>query len=132
MDQRFWFASKHEIDADAISIEFDGKKLVIPAMCVTERSEVIITVFDDSGKTILDDWNVTGVKRPNNGGVSEFEVTYESDTAKAYKYLAGGLVTIKVIPVAEAPYEYLEFKYNIVAVKNLYIFDGIKFERKSY
>ena len=93
LDQRFWFTSKHEIDADAINIEFDGKKLVIPAMCVTERSEVTITVFDNSGKTIFDDWKVIEVKRPNNGGVSEFEVTYESDTAKSYKYLLNFPIT---------------------------------------
>ena len=131
MDERFWFTSKHEIDEDTINIEYDGKKLVIPATCVTERSVVTVTIFDNSGKTVLDDWKVTGVKRPNNGGFSEFEATYESEKGKAYKYLAGGLVTIKVVPVAEAPDEYLEFKFNVIAIKNLYVFDGIKFERKA-
>lgn len=131
LDERFWFTSKHEIDEDTINIEYDGKKLVIPATCVTERSVVTVTIFDNSGKTVLDDWKVTGVKRPNNGGFSEFEATYESEKGKAYKYLAGGLVTIKVVPVAEASDEYLEFEFNVIAIKNLYVFDGIKFERKA-
>ena len=131
LDQRCWFTSKHEIDEDTINIEYDGKRLVIPATCVTERSVVTVTISDENGETVLDDWKVTGVKRPDKGGFSDFEVTYESEKGKAYKYLDGGLVTVKIVPVAESPDKNLEFEYNVVSVKNLYVFDGIKFERKA-
>ena len=46
-----------------------------------------------------------------------------------YKFKDGEIVTIKVIPVEESPEQYLEFKFNVVAAKKAFVFNGIKFER---
>lgn len=131
LDQKFWFNSKNEIDQDSISVDFDGKKFIIPVSYVTDRSLITVTVSDDSKNNIFEDWHIVNVDRPKDGSLSEFKVAYESDGAKTYKYTPGELVTIKVIPLAENPDKYLEFQYDVIAVKNLYLFDGIKFERKN-
>lgn len=86
---------------------------------------------DDNKNNIFEDWHIVNVDRPKDGSLSEFKVAYESDGAKTYKYTPGELVTIKVIPLAENPDKYFEFQYDVIAVKNLYLFDGIKFERKN-
>lgn len=129
LDQKFWFNSKNEIDQESINVDFDGKKFIIPVSYVTDRSLITVTVSDDSKNNIFEDWHIVNVDRPKDG--TEFKVAYESDGAKTYKYTLGELVTIKVIPLAENPDKYLEFQYDVIAVKNLYLFDGIKFERKN-
>ena len=129
LDQKFWFNKKNEVDQDSINVDFDGKRFTIPVNCVTDRSLITVTVSDDSKNNVFEDWHIVNVDRPKDG--TEFKVAYESDGAKTYKYTPGELVTIKVIPLAENPDKYLEFQYDVIAVKNLYLFDGIKFERKN-
>lgn len=130
LDNRFWFnGGGTEVNADEVTISFDGEKFIIPAACVTDRSNVVVTITGTNGTTTIEDWTVTNVKRPKNSTVSEYEVTYESKEGKKYKYQAGETITIKVIPVEESPEEYLEFTYNVVATKKVVVFNGIKFER---
>ena len=130
LDSRFWFDNKpSEINADDISISFDGEKLTIPASCITDRSTIIVTVSGENGKTLAD-WNVDNVKRPKKSeDCSEFIVTFTSKDGKDYKYQSGDVVTITVVPVAESPEEHIDFTYNVVAVKKALVFNGVKFER---
>ncbi len=132
LDNRFWFRDDvAEIDADDIPVTFDGEKLTIPASCVTDRSNIVVSVAGPNGTTVINDWTVSDVKRPKNASVSEFVVTYESKDGKGYKYQAGETVTIKVIPVEESPDEHLEMIFNVVADKKALVFNGIKFERAT-
>ena len=130
LDNRFWFnGGTEELNADEAMISFNGEKFVIPAACVTDRSNLVMTISGPNGTSTIEDWTVTNVKRPKDATTSEFEVTYESKEGKAYKYQAGETVTIKVIPVEESPKEFLEFTYNVIEEKKAIILNGIKFER---
>lgn len=131
LDNRFWFENKPEyINVDEIEISFDGENLSIPAICVTDRSNIQITISGEKDDTIIEDWAVTKVKRPKKSkNCSEFIVSFESEVANDYKYQAGETVTIKVIPVVDTPDENIIFKYNVTSDKKAFVFDGIKFER---
>lgn len=129
LDDRFWFSKSAALNANEIDVTFDGKTLTIPANCVTDRSVITVTVTGPNGTTILDDWTVDNVKRPKKAGFSEFVVTFKSEAGKDYKYQAGEVVTIKVVPVEESPEEYLVFEYNVVGTKTAFVFNGVKFER---
>ena len=129
LDNRFW-ARKNvpAIDPDGIAVEFTGKKLIIPASCLTDRSIVTVTI---SNGTVLDDWTVDKVDRPKDStDCSEFMVTYVSEKAKDYEFAAGESITITVIPVADTPEETIQFSFDVVGTKTLWVINGIEFERK--
>lgn len=130
LDARFWFEKKATpISAADIEVSFDGEKLTLPAVCISDRSRVIVTISGPNGTTTINDWIVKEVKRPKNASCSEFIVTLVSEAGKSYKYQAGETISIRVIPVAETPEEYIEFSYNVTAVKKVVVFNGIAFER---
>jgi len=127
LDNKYW-ANKEvtEIDSDDIEMEFNGDKLVIPASCITDRSEIKVTI---SSGVVLDDWVVSEVKRPKNSmDCSEFMVTLNSKEGKGHKYTVGEKITISVIPVADTPEETIDFKYE-VKKKILGVIKGIEIER---
>lgn len=129
LDNRFW-ARKNipAIDPDSIDVEFNGKKLVIPASCLTDRFIVTVSI---SGGTVLDDWKVEKVDRPKNStDCSEFLVTLISEKGKDYDFSAGETVTITVTPVADTPDETIQFRFDVVGTKTLWVINGIEFERK--
>lgn len=129
LDNRFW-ARKNipAIDPDSIDVEFNGKKLVIPASCLTDRFIVTVSI---SGGTVLDDWKVEKVDRPKNStDCSEFLVTLVSEKGKDYDFSAGETVTITVTPVADTPDETIQFRFDVVGTKTLWVINGIEFERK--
>lgn len=128
LDNRYWASENvSEISSDEIKVEFDGEKIVIPASCITDRSEIKVTI---SGGEILDDWTVTKVKRPKNSkSCSEFMVTLTSKEGKKYKYTAGEKITITVTPVVDTPDEVITFKYDVNSKKTLGILKGIEIER---
>ncbi|MCM1122600.1 MAG: hypothetical protein NC416_08455 [Eubacterium sp.] len=126
LDDRFWFENNHAgFNAAEIEVSFEGGELSIPAICITDRSAINVTVTG----TAMEDWVVTNVKRPKDASCSEFVVSLESEIGKKYKYQVGDRVTIKVIPVEESPDEYVEFEYDVIAAKKAFVFNGIDFER---
>ena len=130
LDARFWFTKEaDQIDAADFEVTFDGEKLTIPAVCISDRSTITVTITGPNGTTVLDDWTVKEVKRPKNAGCDEFVVTLVSKLGKEYKYQDGETITIKVVPVAEAPDEFIEFTFKVTAVKKVVVFNGISFER---
>ena len=128
LDSRFWATTNVEnVSRDDISIEFNGEKIVIPASCLTDRSVVTVSI---SNGTVLSNWKVKEVKRPKNElDCSEYSVTMTCDDSKNYKYTAGEIVTITVIPVADAPDYTIEFVYKVLETKTMGIIKGITFER---
>ena len=120
------------INAADIEVTFDGEKLTIPAVCISDRSTITVTITGPNGTTVLDDWTVKEVKRPKKAGCDEFVVTLVSKLGKEYKHQDGETITIKVVPVAEAPDEYIEFTFKVTAVKKVVVFNGISgFYRRS-
>lgn len=132
LDNRFWFDHKNDmVKAKDITLEFNGKKLVVPATCVTDRSSIIVSVKRGKKKHVIKDWKVKEVVRPKNSKVSDFEVTYESEKGSKYKYQDGDAITITIVPVSETPEENLVFTYNAKAEKVAFVFNHIAFERKT-
>ena len=129
LDNRFW-ARKNipAIDPDDIGVEFNGKKLLIPASCLTDRFAVTVSI---SGGTVLDDWKVEKVDRPKDSAdCSDFLVTLVSEKGKDYEFSAGEAITITVTPIADTPEENLQFVFDVVATKTLWVINGIEFERE--
>ena len=129
LDARFRFNDIEQIKANDIKMTFDGKSLTIPAVCVSDRSVLTVTVTGPDGSTTIDDWIVDKVTRPKDASVSDFEVIFRSKTGKDYKYQAGENVTIKIIPVMESPEECFEMDYKVIETKIAFVFKGIAFER---
>lgn len=130
LDARFWFTKDvDQPNASEIEVSFDGEKLTIPAICISDRSTIAVTITGPNGTTVLDDWTVKEVKRPKNACCDEFVVTLVSKFGKDYKYQDGETITIKVVPVAESPEEFIEFTFKVTAVKKVVVFNGISFER---
>ena len=130
LDDRFWFNKETEsLDENQLEVSFEGSTFIIPASCITDRSIIVATISGTNGTTTLEDWKVENVKRQKGSkDCSEFSVTYKSNTGDKYKYKGGETVSIKVVPVEEAPDEYMEFTYNVVATKKVVV-KGVKFER---
>ena len=131
LDERFRFNSDGKaFDADTLDISFDGKNLVIPASCVTERSTIAVSISNSLGETEINDWKVKKVERPKKATTcSEFKATFTSKNAKDYKYQVGDKITITVTPVAESPEKTINFNYYVVGKKVLMI-NTIEFERQ--
>ena len=101
--------------------------LIIPASCITDRSEIKVKI---SNGVVLDDWTVKEVMRPKNSiDCSEFMVTLTSNAGKEYKYTVGEKITISVIPIADTPEETIDFEYEVVEKKTLGVIKGIEIER---
>ena len=129
LDNRFWFSPKENIIEEDIDISFDGEKLSIPAICITDRSVITVTIIKGTDEITIADWVVNNVERPKDAEVSDFIVTYSSDEGKKFDYSAGDKISIKVIPTSDSEDYYLEFAYNVVATKVAYVFDSVGFER---
>ena len=131
LDDRFWFdKTSPSLNPDEIEISFDEDSLKIPASCVTDRSTISVTVTGSDGTNTFDEWIVDEVKRPEKSkDCSKFIVTFKNKDAEKYKYKAGETIKIKIIPMAEAPEENLDFTFKTVATKKMAVFNGIKFER---
>ncbi len=130
LDARFWFTKDtDQLNANEINVSFDDEKLTIPAVCISDRSTISVTVAGPNGTTTLDDWVVKEVKRPKDAGCDDFVVTLVSKLGKDYKYQDGETITFRVVPVAETPDEFVDFTFKVTAVKTAVVFNGISFER---
>lgn len=132
LDNKFWFINSPESPtADDITITFSGNELVIPAVCISDQSTILVEVNSIDGKNLISDWTVKEVVRPKNTGVSEFTVKYESKDGKKHKFKAGDTISITVVPVQETPDYTIVFEYDVIATKKALVFNGISFERKT-
>ena len=117
------------IDSKDLETYFDGEKLILPAICISDRSTVTVTIKGSSNE-VLDDWEIVEVIRPKNSTPEEYTVTFKSEKGKKHKYQTGENIIITVVPVEETPQEKVEFNYDVIGIKKAFVFDGITFERK--
>lgn len=134
LENRFRFEKKLHIDEDSLEVAFDGERLTLPVSCVSELSDIVVTVSGENGKTEFTDWVVKEVVRPGKKDdeytdCSGFTVTYTSETAKDYKFAPGESLTIKVTPVSTYPEQFSEFKFDVVSAKKVVVFKGVAFKR---
>ena len=130
LDDQFRFVKEDsDAESDEIKMEFDGDHFTIPAIYVTDRSEISAVISGDAGDIPVDDWAVSEVKRPKEDDCSSFMAKFESKTAEKYKYRDGDTITIDIIPVLETPENFYTFKYSAKTEKKAFVLNDIKFER---
>ena len=128
LDDRFWFYPVNkEKNADEIEAEFTGEDLTIPAVYLTDRYQVQVTIAGDDGVVTMNDWIIKKVSRPKSGECSEFKAVLSSQSAEDHKYHAGEMVTVRVIPSEDSEKE-LIFTFDAVSVKK-WLGKKIVFER---
>lgn len=131
LDDRFWFSKNVEtIDASTIAASFNGTELQISGGCVTNRSQIIMSIKRGATSTVVTDLLLKQVDRKNASDCGDFVVTYSSEVLKKYSFEAGDVISIQVLPVAELSDTNLEFVFEAVLVKVMLIIDMIEFHRK--
>ena len=132
LDEKFWFESAYKkLDVQNIDIDFDGKTLKIPAVCIADRSRITVSVDGSSGNQTFQDWTVKKVYRPKGADCSDFIVIFTSETAKKYKYESGDKIAVQITPVAESADEILEYDYKATVIQKAFAFKTISFERAA-
>ena len=130
LDNQFWFGTRNaELNSKDVPVEFDGKSIQFPAVFLSDKSTVTVIVSGKDGTSVINDWEVTEVKRPKNSGIEDFLVILQSKDGKAYKYQAGDEIVIRIVPVEENPDKYYDVEFVVQAVKKAFVFNGIEFER---
>ena len=131
MDDQFWFYPvNEEKNADEIEAEFEGDELTIPAVYLTDRYQVQVTISGENGETTVNDWMVKKVSRPKDGESSDFKAVLSSESAEDHKYHDGETVTVRVIPTEDSEKE-LIFTFDAVSVKKWFGMKKIVFERNK-
>lgn len=132
LDEKFWFESAYKkLDVQNIDIDFDGKTLKIPAVCIADRLRITVSVDGSSGNQTFQDWTVKKVYRPKGADCSDFIVIFTSETAKKYKYESGDKIAVQITPVAESADEILEYDYKATVIQKAFAFKTISFERAA-
>ena len=101
----------------------------IPAVCISDRSLITVSIDGSSGNQTFQDWTVTKVDRSEGADCSDFMVTFTSKTAKKYKYESGDKITVQITPVAESADEVIEYDYRATVTQKAFAFKKISFER---
>lgn len=129
LDNRFWF-NKESIDINNIDIEFDKDEICIPVSCITDKSKIVVTVFNDNEKAIYDNWTIEEVNRPKKSrDCSKYIATFTCKELEEQKFKSGQKIQIEIIPVSETPEVSLSFYYNVTSTKKLFVINSINFER---
>ena len=118
-----------QVNVDEAEVIFDGEKLTIPAWLVSQTSVIQVTVKNPGeSAVVLDDWNVTKVKREKEAGLESFTAVFKSEQAEDVEYKAGAQITIEILAYAEDQNPVV-ITYRTVEDKKMYVFNGIGFER---
>lgn len=123
-----FFADSTDADIAAMTVDFDGKQIKLPATLFSSCSKIVVTVSDGSDDTVIEDWIIKEVKR-EDGALDSFVAVFESKTAKDFDYKADMTVCIEIYAVAENSVSDAVIKYNVVGAKTLWVFDSVSFER---
>lgn len=136
-------SSKKEIKTETLDVSFDGRNVILPAECVSENTEILVSV---SGKEKAEytDWELSKTERENHETFEEYRVFYKSPSAKTFNYTGEESVTIRIITDAVRNTEPMEFKFTASKTKRNSILeewewldkasewsDVVKFERES-
>ncbi|MCQ2522024.1 MAG: hypothetical protein MJ105_06560 [Lachnospiraceae bacterium] len=133
IDDLFWFNNPNEtLDVDSISMSFEKNgEMVIPAYLITAEFELSVSIIGASGTTICNDWEIKKVDRPKKSTYTQFEVVFNSATAKKYKYQNGDMIIITITPLKDNPNETIEIRYNAVEHKGFLGSKSIELERET-
>lgn len=130
IDNKFWFNNPFDtVSANNINISYKKGEVQISADYVSDKSKIIVSVYDGKDITIFDDWVVDKVERPkDSSNVADFTVIFKSESSENYKYKDGDQITVKVLS-HNGELDYLNFDFTVKTKKNLYVFESLSFER---
>ena len=89
MDKYYWYDKDYYFPTD---VEFDGKKLTLPAGITSEKTIVELKV----GDVIIDDWHRNNIKGKKNSNYSEYRYELLSDKVKSIKFNDGDIIELTV------------------------------------
>lgn len=125
IENRYTF-SKNVKKFDA---EFDKDTLILPVVCVSEKSVVKVTVTNKDQKNIYDDWIVKEVERPSDD-VSSYIVKYTSKEAGNRVWSANDTVKVEIFMDAKSQDADIVMNFKVSKYKDLWILpDTIEFEQ---
>ena len=108
-------------DPQKIDIEFNGKAIALPAMYMTDDTDITVSI--SSEKSSITDWKIKGVKRKKGQSVDEFNASYESKDATKVKYEGGEKITITITPKEAENVQPLTFNYKVEKSKRVGFLD---------
>lgn len=130
MNDLYVFDGASGVSADDIGITFDGKKITIPAMYLTEGTEISVGGLDSKTGSLfsIDDWSLISVDRKTPSDVSTFIATLTSETASDFDYSKGSTVWINLNPAGDDHTENVQIIFD-VASKTDFIVPHRSFQR---
>lgn len=115
-----------DTSANDYAIEFSVSEIVIPANLLVQGAQITVTVKDESGSTVFEDYTINKVKR-DDSSVESFVAYYSSKTIKSVEWAVGTRVIVQV-NLGEG-YEPVVFEFEVTEYKdNFVIADKIVFE----
>ena len=124
IDRQFWF-NPDTPNNDTDLVEFEADELFIPASLVTENAVITVTVKNGGDVTVIKDWVVSEVNRKNG---FPYIVSYESATAKKFKYQDGMQILLSITPMEGANTGAIELEY-IAKQQKKFVISSIVFEK---
>lgn len=136
VDEQYWFNPKSTVNAENMTVDFNGKELSIPAEYLTKDAVITVTVMEPDNKepVVLTNWVIDKVDRGKEKDISKFVAEYTSKDAKKYSWIPDSKVTIEIKPKTDMDKVYI-IDYKTVANKNAWydhakVWEGkVKFER---
>jgi len=125
LENKYTFDSSNKVSIP--DIEFDGKKLYIPANLLSQGTQIRAYIIDESETNSVEDWNLIEVDRGKETTVDKFIVTYESKIVKKYDFKDGDRVRIDIIPPDNSVYDTISFTFSVSVTKKLKILSDTKF-----
>ena len=97
------------------NVTFEGDKITVPAMYISDVSQIKITIKSGEKSKSYDDWIVDSVKRDKldkgkERDITSISATYVSSKAKKYDYKDGDIITVEIKPNPNA--EALKIQYK--------------------
>lgn len=109
------------------NLEVDGKKLVIPAKFLTQKSTITAIINNNGKKISIDDFKISKVVRKGSN-LDKFDVTLESNTLKSIKWKKNDSIVIYISSNNEKIKN--SFTFTLTNYKDNFLFaDLMEFEQ---
>lgn len=126
LENQYTFSS----DAMVFEAKFDKDMLVIPVVCVSERSVIKVTVNNNEEEIVYDDWEVKEVKRSSGEGIAEYTVAYTSKKAGAQVWSDNTTVKVEIFMDEVTDKAAIILNFKVSKYKDLWLIsDTVEFEQ---
>ena len=109
-------------------IGYTGKDITIPAVYLTEDTQVSVKMCEQSYTTIIDDWTITKVERKNKTDASSYFATFNSKIAPSYDLKKAFYMIIEIKCFGTDDDQTYTYTYKVKNSKEWVFFDKAEFE----